>query len=157
MKVDAADGWSLDVSRIAAKRPIGAALLLPAMMVDRRTMDRPPGRGLGSTLAAAGWDVYLGDFRGHGRSGPRMPSRRRSPATSVSCATSSAVSASSTRSRARRRNQPVSASNSSGEWIEVAATDASRRGLRIRSRESWAAKQNSLSEPDPAAVAALTI
>lgn len=66
----AADGWRLSVRELAARGPVrGAALLLPAMMVDRRTMDRP-GTGLGSTLAAAGFHVFLGDFRGHGASGP---------------------------------------------------------------------------------------
>jgi predicted alpha/beta hydrolase len=38
------------------------------MMVDRRTMDRPTGRGLASALLARGLAVLNVDFRGHGES-----------------------------------------------------------------------------------------
>ena len=41
------------------------------MMVDRRTLDRPRGRGLVSTLAARGIACVVADLRGHGKSGPR--------------------------------------------------------------------------------------
>ncbi len=66
-----ADGWTLSVQHLPAQGPVrGVAVLGHAMMVDRRSMDRPPGRGLASTIAAAGWHVLLADLRGHGRSGP---------------------------------------------------------------------------------------
>ena len=66
------DGWSLDVLHLPATGPSrGAALLGHAMMVDRRSMDRPEGGGFASHLAAGGWDVYLPDLRGRGASGPR--------------------------------------------------------------------------------------
>ncbi|MFC6980042.1 alpha/beta fold hydrolase [Microbulbifer taiwanensis] len=37
-------------------------------MANRRTLDRPRGRGLASTLAEAGLHVYTFDLRGHGQS-----------------------------------------------------------------------------------------
>lgn len=46
------------------------AVLAHAMMVNRRTMDRPPGQGLASELAAHGVHVFNFDLRGHGESGP---------------------------------------------------------------------------------------
>jgi len=48
--------------------PKGLALLGHAMMVDRRTMDRPKGRGLASVLVERGLAVLNVDFRGHGES-----------------------------------------------------------------------------------------
>lgn len=69
--VVADDGWELIVDRHPhAGQRRGAALLLHAMMVDRRTMDRPRGAGLASVLAASGFDVHVADLRGHGGSGP---------------------------------------------------------------------------------------
>jgi predicted alpha/beta hydrolase len=47
------------------------ALAGHAMMVDRRTLDRPPGDGLISHLRRRGLAVLWFDLRGHGRSGPR--------------------------------------------------------------------------------------
>ncbi len=41
------------------------------MMVDRRTLDRPRGAGLVSTLVAAGLEALVFDARGHGHSVPR--------------------------------------------------------------------------------------
>ena len=71
-RVRANDGWELDLLRVPAEGTAkGAALLAHAMMVDRRSMDRPSGGGFASHLARAGWDVYLLDVRGHGASGPR--------------------------------------------------------------------------------------
>jgi len=67
----AADGQRLYVQHLrAATRPRGVALLLHAMMVDRRSMDRPEGQGFGSLLAARGFEVLLADYRGHGESRP---------------------------------------------------------------------------------------
>lgn len=73
-EVRTADGWRLAVQRLPATGARkGVAVLGHAMMVDRRSMDRPAGAGLASTLAARGWDVHLADVRGHGASGP-LPS-----------------------------------------------------------------------------------
>jgi predicted alpha/beta hydrolase len=41
------------------------------MLVDRRTLDRPAGKGLVTTLARYGIAVLWADLRGHGQSGPR--------------------------------------------------------------------------------------
>ena len=48
-------------------------VVLHAMMVDRRSMDRPTGEGLASTLASCGWEVLNADFRGHGLSSNAGP------------------------------------------------------------------------------------
>ncbi len=72
-RVTAADGWELDVLRIPVPAPaprLGAAVLGHAMMVDRRSMDRPRSAGFATALADAGWEVHLVDFRGRGGSGP---------------------------------------------------------------------------------------
>jgi predicted alpha/beta hydrolase len=72
-RILADDGWELDLLRVPAEGPSrGIALLAHAMMVDRRSMDRPSGDGFASYLARAGWEVYLLDVRGHGASGPRV-------------------------------------------------------------------------------------
>lgn len=47
---------------------VGEVLLLHAMMVDARTLDRPKGRGLASVLASRGFRVHRADFRGRGMS-----------------------------------------------------------------------------------------
>ncbi len=65
------DGWTLRGERLVEDRAPVVAVLGHAMMVDRRTMDRPAGAGLASTLHAAGLDVTSFDARGHGQSGPR--------------------------------------------------------------------------------------
>ena len=71
LEVRTADGWILSVLHLhAVGEPQGVAVLGHAMMVDRRSMDRPAGAGLASTLAARGWHVLLADVRGHGASGP---------------------------------------------------------------------------------------
>jgi predicted alpha/beta hydrolase len=64
------DGWELRGETIAAGDGRGVAVLGHAMMVSRRTMDRPRGRGLASALAAEGLGVVAFDLRGHGESGP---------------------------------------------------------------------------------------
>lgn len=62
-------GWSLAVSEFPAHGPPrGVVVAGHAMMCDRRTLDRPRGRGLASTLARAGLSVYTFDVRGHGES-----------------------------------------------------------------------------------------
>jgi predicted alpha/beta hydrolase len=65
------DGWILRGER--RRHPDASAVIVcgHAMMVDRRTLDRPRGQGLASTLHAHGFDVLTMDARGHGESGPR--------------------------------------------------------------------------------------
>lgn len=46
----------------------GDVLLLHAMMVDARCLDKPPGKGFASELAARGYRVHRADFRGRGMS-----------------------------------------------------------------------------------------
>jgi len=66
-----ADGWTLRGEEIAPQgEPRGVAVLAHAMMVNRRTMDRPKGQGLASEIAAQGVHVFNFDLRGHGESGP---------------------------------------------------------------------------------------
>ena len=67
------DGWTIHLEeRPPRTGPARAALVLaPGMMVDRRCLDRPPGGGMASFFAAAGYHVYTVDLRGHGASGPR--------------------------------------------------------------------------------------
>lgn len=73
MKVTADDGWVLDVRRLPAQGVRrGVAVLGHAMMVDRRSMDRPEGAGFASHLASCGWEVWLADLRGRGASGPTV-------------------------------------------------------------------------------------
>jgi predicted alpha/beta hydrolase len=69
--VTCADGWVLRGELVSAPAPRAVALVGHAMMVDRRTLDRPRGRGLVSTLAARGIACVWPDLRGHGASGPR--------------------------------------------------------------------------------------
>jgi predicted alpha/beta hydrolase len=66
-----ADGWRLrgDLHRPSGP-PRAVAVLGHAMWVDRRTLDRPAGQGLASTLCARGLAVLSFDLRGHGESGP---------------------------------------------------------------------------------------
>ncbi len=69
--VTTADGWSLGVHVLPAEGTCrGVALLLHAMMVDGRTFLMAGDSGLAGTLAAAGWECWIADFRGHARSGP---------------------------------------------------------------------------------------
>ena len=63
--------WSLAVSEFPAEgRARGVVVASHAMMCNRRTLDRPRGGGLASTLAKAGLHVYTFDMRGHGESTP---------------------------------------------------------------------------------------
>ncbi len=66
-----ADGWALAVSEFPAHGETrGVVIAGHAMMCNRRSLDRPRGQGLASTLARAGLHVYSFDARGHGASGP---------------------------------------------------------------------------------------
>ncbi len=68
------DGWTIHLEEhpltTAAAPPVAALLLVPGMMLDRRAMDRPAGRGLASFFRARGYAVYSLDLRGHGASRP---------------------------------------------------------------------------------------
>jgi predicted alpha/beta hydrolase len=65
------DGWILrGECRHRADAP-AVVVCGHAMMVDRRTLDRPRGAGLTSTLFDAGLSVVAFDARGHGKSVPR--------------------------------------------------------------------------------------
>jgi predicted alpha/beta hydrolase len=64
------DGWTLRGEAITPEAPGACAVLGHAMMVDRRTMDRPREAGLATTLAESGIAVLSFDLRGHGESGP---------------------------------------------------------------------------------------
>ena len=65
------DGWVLRGDVLVDSAPVAVAVVGHAMMADRRTLDRPRGRGLASTLAARGIACVVADLRGHGKSGPR--------------------------------------------------------------------------------------
>ncbi|MCP4873801.1 MAG: alpha/beta fold hydrolase [Proteobacteria bacterium] len=70
-KVECDDGWTLDVLHIpAVGEAKGSVVLGHAMMVDRRSLDRPQGAGFGTAMAEAGWNVHLPNLRGRGDSGP---------------------------------------------------------------------------------------
>ncbi|MCA9695628.1 MAG: alpha/beta fold hydrolase [Myxococcales bacterium] len=72
LRVRTADHWVLEVERVRPPGPArGVAVVGHAMMVDRRTLDRPRGAGLVSTLARAGWEVFAADLRGRGGASPR--------------------------------------------------------------------------------------
>jgi predicted alpha/beta hydrolase len=71
VSVRAPDGWILHGDAIEVAQPKAVCVLAHAMMVNRRTMDRPRGSGLASTLAERGIAVMNCDLRGHGESGPR--------------------------------------------------------------------------------------
>ena len=74
MRIRCEDGVELHADRLSAVgEPRGVMVILHAMMADRRSMDRPSGAGLASTLAQRGWEVLNADFRGHGRSGHGGP------------------------------------------------------------------------------------
>jgi alpha-beta hydrolase superfamily lysophospholipase len=74
LPVATADGWTIHLEAHPAPpeapEPIAALLLVPGMMLDRRAMDRPAGRGLASFFRARGYAVYALDLRGHGASRP---------------------------------------------------------------------------------------
>jgi predicted alpha/beta hydrolase len=70
-EITSRDGWVLRGDWVVPETPRAVALVGHAMMVDRRTLDRPRGAGLVSRLCARGIAVGWLDLRGHGQSGPR--------------------------------------------------------------------------------------
>jgi predicted alpha/beta hydrolase len=64
------DGFCLRGEVLVPSEPRAVCVAGHAMMVDRRTLDRPPGRGLVSHLVSRGIAVVWPDLRGHGASGP---------------------------------------------------------------------------------------
>ena len=67
IEIETSDGWTLEADRLDppdGREPIGVLWLGHAMMVNRRTMDRPRGQGLASLLAGEGFIVYNVDLRG---------------------------------------------------------------------------------------------
>jgi len=67
--VEAADGFVLALEYVpSVGPPKGACLAGHAMAVNGRTLDHPRHRGLASELASSGFEVYVMDLRGHGRS-----------------------------------------------------------------------------------------
>ena len=84
LSFESSDGWKLSVlCREPAGTAQGVVLLSHAMMANRRSLDRPTGRGLASTLNLRGFVTYALDVRGHGRSGPR-PRKVETGATTTS-------------------------------------------------------------------------
>lgn len=76
--VDTADGWTLHLEEhppaaVGGTPAVARAALLVShgMMVNRRSLDRPSGRGLVSFFRRRGFHVYSLDLRGHGASGPK--------------------------------------------------------------------------------------
>lgn len=71
--VETGDGWTLYMEERAPETGgDGPVLLLShGMMVNRKSLDRPPGRGMASWFRERGFHVYLLDLRGHGASGPK--------------------------------------------------------------------------------------
>jgi predicted alpha/beta hydrolase len=65
------DGWILRGDVRAPEAPRAVAIVGHAMMVNRRTLDRPRSGGLLSYLVGRGVAVVNVDLRGHGESGPR--------------------------------------------------------------------------------------
>lgn len=73
------DGWPLALEYRPARGGARAQVLCGhAMFCNRRTLDKPKGQGLASTLAERGFDVWMLDVRAHGGSGPSV-SRHVSP------------------------------------------------------------------------------
>lgn len=66
-----ADGVTLRIDRVAARGSArGAVVCLHAMMTDGRYFGARRDGSFAAALADAGFDVYVADFRGHGRSVP---------------------------------------------------------------------------------------
>jgi predicted alpha/beta hydrolase len=71
VEIAGAGGWRLRGEWLLPASARAVVVAGHAMMVDRRTLDRPRGDGLVSHLANAGAAVLWPDLRGHGASGPR--------------------------------------------------------------------------------------
>lgn len=71
VEINGAGGWRLRGEWLLPPSARAVVIAGHAMMVDRRTLDRPRGDGLVSHLANAGAAVLWPDLRGHGASGPR--------------------------------------------------------------------------------------
>jgi alpha-beta hydrolase superfamily lysophospholipase len=71
-----ADGVTLRIDRVPpTSTPRGAVICLHAMMTDGRYFGARRPNSFATELAAAGLDVYVPDFRGHGRSVPPYAGR----------------------------------------------------------------------------------
>src|SRR6476469_8801568 len=67
----AADGVTLKIDRVAAQgERRGAVVCLHAMMTDGRYFGARRDGSFAAALSQSGLDVYVADFRGHGRSVP---------------------------------------------------------------------------------------
>lgn len=73
--IPTADGWRLEADLIVPPSPMGALVVGHAMMLNRTSMDHPPGQGVASTLAEAGFVVLNVDLRGRGASLPHASRR----------------------------------------------------------------------------------
>lgn len=72
IEVPTRDGWTLHLEpHLPPGPPRGAMLLGPGMMLDRRAMDRPCGRGLASYFRDRGFAAYTLDLRGKGAGTPK--------------------------------------------------------------------------------------
>lgn len=72
IRVPTSDGWAVHLEPHLPKGSPRAALLLgPGMMLDRRAMDRPRGRGMASFFRDRGFAAYTLDPRGKGAGGPK--------------------------------------------------------------------------------------
>ena len=70
-KISTKDRWQLTADLLTPESPRGVVIAGHAMMVNRKTLDRPKGAGLATHLAKEGFAVLVPDLRGHGDSGPR--------------------------------------------------------------------------------------
>ena len=71
LEVRTADGVTLRIDRLCTSdAPRAAIVCLHAMMTDGRYFGARRDPSFAAELAAAGFDVYVPDFRGHGRSQP---------------------------------------------------------------------------------------
>ena len=70
LEVRTVDGVTLRIDRVRAPARRGAVVCLHAMMTDGRYFGARRDGSFAAALAQAGLDVYVADFRGHGRSVP---------------------------------------------------------------------------------------
>ena len=68
LSADTVDGVTLRIDKVG--RGERRVLLLHAMMTDGRYFGARKDGGFAQSLADAGLEVYVADFRGHGRSTP---------------------------------------------------------------------------------------